>query len=350
MSYSLRLWTKNKIEGCSIPLKEGHIVHVDKNNVADPEDMPTEVLLSISGIKYLTHIDIEPFPSDSTYIKKVHGYVKRLAREYIGILEDPQSGLVYTPSGVKKASLPPIAKNEHTISMSWYMDSKYPLKDKLSEFVDLLIKYMPNALPRRYGRFEPPKYKLDEMGIEHFKDFLINEDSVVWYPNKPVMHVFKSEAYGKGEHRLGYRCNRIELEISKNSYELENWNYTAKRLFKKAAMLLKPFYAEIISSEMSRICSWWWKGLPEKMGDTIIIGEPYSLMLRSVHKYESISENLFYIDNEGVSARKKFSMFNKKFFAKTVKPQRTASQYGHRLYSSHDYDYAKQFPFKVLED
>lgn len=341
MSYNLRLWTKNQIKDCSIPSLKENIVNVDKNITAEPEDMPAEVFLSIPGIKFLTDINIEPTPTDNAYIEKVNRYAKKLARENMGVLEDPQAGFVYTPSGVKTASLPPIFKDEPTISLSWYMDSKFPLKDKLSDFVDLLKEYMPNALPRRYGEYEPPKYKLQETGIEHLKEFLQKEKSPVWYAAKPVTYLFISEAYGEERHRLGYRCNRIELLILISYYNMENWNRTAKKLFKKAAVLLKPFYAEIIPSEMSRVCGWWWKGLPQKIGSTVIIGEPYSLMIPAVQKHERISDNMFYVDN--ASYFKIFSILDSKYFAVSIPRQEI--QYGRQPYSSYDYDYANKFPF-----
>ena len=89
-----------------------------------------------------------------------------------------------------------------------------------------------------------------------------------------------------------YRCNRIEIELLKEAYLEPNWKFAVDRLFKEVGRLFKPFYAEVIDEEESQVCAWWWKGIPEKKGNPIIIGEPYSTLLGKLPK-----ENGFFADN-----------------------------------------------------
>jgi hypothetical protein len=345
VSYDLRLWTAKPVSDTGTLMIKGHAVSVGESVAAEPEDMPAEVLLSVPGIQYLTDIHVEPILTDNANIDKVLRYAKRLSKEASGVVEDPQTGLVHTPQGSRTASLPPIARDDPTVSLSWYMDTSSPLKDKLCAFVDLLKEIMPQALPRRYGSWEPPQYKLAETGLAHLKEFLVQEPSPVWYASKPVAYVFLNDACAAPFSAKDYRCNHIELMMQASCLNLTNWNYTAKKLLRQAAVLLKPFYAETVISGESGVCSWWWKGLPAAMGSSIIIGPPYSRLMPAMRQYEMLSDDMYYADNgDGTAGRKLKAAYNKMFSHPKITFR--LHRRGHAIPSADDYQYAKEFPFK----
>jgi len=113
------------------------------------------------------------------------------------------------------------------------------------------------------------------------------------------------------------------------------------------AKVLGPFYAEIIHEEMDCIKSWWWKGLPQVMGDYIIIGSPYSdLIPNSKLIGEKLSDNLYYVDQERVSDLRK--RINRKLVAPAEKATMNLPDFLHRLFGkdiSELKSYAHIFPF-----
>lgn len=245
-------------------------------------------------------------------------YAKKLAKEFHGVIEDPQleNSVI---SVVKGKKFTRSTRNADIISICWYIDPKESLSCKIADFIDLIEKYFPFAMPRRYGSFEPPQYKLSENGKEHLIDFLKKESFPVIYCQKPVTHIFLSDACVDNQRFCieEYRCNKIEIELLKEAYSEENRQFAVKRLFKETAKLFKPFYAEIIDEKDSTVCSWWWKGIPQKRGNTVIIGEPYSVLMKDLPSENQIAPDLYYFDNDLDKVRIPSKLVSKKkFFAK----------------------------------
>jgi len=176
-------------------------------------------------------------------------------------------------------------------------------------------------MPRRYGTYEPPQYKYSETGRDHLISFLeegllrqivwkddearitYSYDCPIWYATKPISFIFFSDAYLHEKHihknLIGdqYRCNCIELRMLKDAYNQPNWRFAVRRLFREVALLYMPFYAEIIDESDKGICSWWWRGIPAKRGEPIIIGNPYSSLFQpKLSSSECLADGLFYLE------------------------------------------------------
>lgn len=340
MSYDLNIWSRKRIEA---PQKEfiigEYTVTIEESVIVEYEDIPTDVLLSLSEIKYLTSLHLQPYTNEKIITDKAIRYAKKLAKEFNGVVENPQfENRVLLVD--KRNTFAKAMRDADTISICWYMDCRESLSNKLADFVELLEKYLPQALPRRYGAFEPPEFKYAETGKDHLINFLNNEHSPVIYCTKPISYMFLSDAYIDNQKFKikDYRCNRIEIEILKEAYLEENWKFAVKRLFKEVAKLFKPFYAEIIDDKESMICSWWWKGIPTKRGNAIIIGEPYSTLCGHLSNENIIENGLYFFDNDihKVKIPQKL-ISNKKLFAGNRRKD---------LFFADDFKYAKLFPFK----
>ena len=124
----------------------------------------------------------------------------------------------------------------------------------------------------------------------------------------------------------------------KEAYLEPNWQYAIKKLFKEVAKLFKPFYAEIIDEKESMVCSWWWKGIPEKKGNPIIIGEPYSTLLGKLPKENELKTGLYYFESDVHKVKISRELISKKkLFAKNKR--------GTGFFAD-NFNYAKQFPFR----
>lgn len=339
MSYDLHIWSRQRIETDEKVFDIGeYTVTIEECVSVENEDIPIDVLLAFAGIRYLTVLHLQPYTNEKEVVDKAMKYAKNVAKEFDGIVENPQFDnpiwLVNKPKAFKQKM-----RDADKISVCWYIDSQQSLSNQMAGFVELLEKYLPQALPKRYGSFEPPQFKYSETGKEHFIKFLEDEHWPVIYGAKPITYIFVSDVCVDNQKfkDAGYRCNKIEIELLKEAYLEPNWQFAVKRLFQEVAKVFKPFYAEIIDEKESAICSWWWKGIPIKRGDPIIIGEPYSALLKNLPVENEIETGLYYFENDinkikiprkFVSSRKLFSIIkrNQGFFAD-------------------GFNYAKVFPF-----
>ena len=343
MSYDLKIWSSGQMpENNSLLADAGYKLGNDffvregdgwqaiisRSVTVEPEDIPDTIMQALPGISYMTEINIEPISAPDKVRNETLRLCKALATEIKGVVEDPQDGTIKMPSGVKKVSYNNQKdKNQPLISLIWYFEDVTFYKSKqIDRFVDLLEKYMPDALPRRYGAYEPPQYKFAETGKQHLVDFLKNESSPVCYATKPFTHLFisvpdveketkeylQNELYQKNinpqsfyrKAQTKYRCGKIELQMLKEVFLQPDWNLAVKRLFVEMTKLLNPFYAEIIEEKPHMIMqkkglvrSWWWRGIPKDLGYAVILDEKYSRQWKRFQKAATkIPHNLYMVD------------------------------------------------------
>jgi hypothetical protein len=142
--------------------------------------------------------------------------------------------------------------------------------------LDLFQRTLPEILPRRYGLWEPPQFKLATDGIDHLRDFLTKNlrDTVVWYCHKPCQYLFKSIPDRVGATPRGFRCGRLTINVDGKAAGDRAWRVELTRLWLAVADLIQPFYAEIRTGECPTR-SWWWNGIPTARPSALLIGKPY---------------------------------------------------------------------------
>ena len=86
------------------------------------------------------------------------------------------------------------------------------------------------------------------------------------------------------------------------------------------------------------VCSWWWKGIPEKKGNPIIIGEPYIGFCGKKPSENKIETGIYYFENDVHKMKIPRKLISKKkLFA--------ANKRGTGFYAD-NFNYAKLFPLQ----
>jgi hypothetical protein len=291
------------------------------------EDIPEEIYPQLPGIKFLTNVSLQPIGAPKSAYVKLNQIVKRIGKETYGIIED-QSDNIYLPTGVVKY-VPVKGKKDERFSalvFKWlFTESPLLEEDGIKKFVNLLEKYLPEALPRRYGLFEPPQYKLKEEGIEHFIEYLeanINE-SVTIYPSKPVVSISLNFNDEWGFRQWGgckkFRVNEIKVELDSEVLNQPGWKDHLMNFWENISVFIKPFYGEVrfinnlirsrttywvdAKSEQHPIKSWWWEGVPRSLGQAVVIGKPYVELWEIIKEKGTIRDGLYFISTRDWNKR-----------------------------------------------
>jgi hypothetical protein len=129
---------------------------------------------------------------------------REIARLTNGVVYDPQTAVVITPRrsiSVKFDSGTAI----DLIALSWWflngpLTTPAGLKGLLSYFEN----HIPQFLPKRYGPFEPPKYRFEWERLDHFVESIFNEKLplFVWQTGGPFS-VHYAPNWGPGWRWLG---------------------------------------------------------------------------------------------------------------------------------------------------
>ena len=302
MSYDIRLYTINKpnwqilcneyslqneVNDTLIVNKKDYQFIFMKEVPVLEEDIPDDLFKSLPGLQYLIECSIQPITSKENVIKDIIRIIKGIAKNAIGTIYNPQTDEIITPSGLTRTIKYEKTEKFSVLELTWWFNSRNVLeKNNLINLLKIIEKYIPEALPRRYGEFEPPKETYSS--IETFADFLIQNSKMnVWYPTKPVDYVHFAIPDIIGPVKMGYRFGILSIQIDACVIEMPGWKKTIKDVFSKIAFELNAFYADIYilknhirsknvsyndrSTEQHPIISWWWNGFPKKLGCGIFV-------------------------------------------------------------------------------
>lgn len=321
MSYDLRIYTINKPdfsgiknmpniemnEDAIILPSKNHQIVISKDTPIENEDIPQQISKELPGLSYLIECNLEPWTDNENRIKELLKVAKIIAKESIGVIENPQTDEIILPSGVKRVLEFEKIERFSIIKMSWWFNDDSLLNsNKLKLLLEAIEKYIPEALPRRYGEYEPPTEKFTD--IATFHDYILGhaKKQIVWYPSKPVDNVHLGFPDFIGPDRRGYRFGQFSVSIDSAVLTMPGWKTTIVRFFKSVSRILDPFYGDIYilknyirarttsyidgKTERHPICSWWWNGVPRKPGVGIVIGRP-------LIDYAKIKNPTFVLDN-----------------------------------------------------
>ncbi len=287
---------------------------VTKPANVEPEDVPEVVAQALPGIGYLVAVSLEPLGAPEAAHRLLRQATKAIARVAHGAVFDPQTDEIILPSGVRRYQAPLRRESFSLLELSWFFTDS-PLHDRNGpkRFVDALATLLPEALPRRYGEYEPPQYRLEETGIDRFVDFM-NEhraDTKVWYPNRPVASVSLVFDEHWGWERRGFRANYITLAIEEGAMAQPGWGKQLQRVWHSLSMLIRPFYGDVRTlggysrfgatvgigpdTERHPVQAWWWRGIPRSIGHASVIGHPYLELWPAFTHAATVEEGLAFL-------------------------------------------------------
>ena len=303
MSYDLVLWTVNQVPATAIQklmpdakisdtrvelAGNGWLVAIERSTKVELEDIPDEVVAALPGITWLSSVNIEPLSAPNTAKDKIKRVLKTLAKEFRGVVEDPQTDTVIFPSGTKRfrPAVQDIDSRVATLNLNyWFTESPLRTRQGRELLIDYLARHLPEVLPRRYGLYEPPTEKWEIGGKAAFLDFLDRQapaSMVVTYTNRPCVGFDISRSSVGWTRRGGsqiFRCGCLKLAFEFAALEDNGWRAAIERAWLDIAGITEPFATnvEVIdgwilrgrgrlwadSRTDSSVCSPAWFGIPQ---------------------------------------------------------------------------------------
>lgn len=330
MSYDLQVWS---VKFPPIPQCLGDGAHWHESegtwayerpqwqivlNAADrvlPEDIPEDVARTLPGIAFRTELNLSPISAPETARKLLRRTALAIAKGAHGIVVDPQMDTFTTPKGVRRLSSLGRDQNAALLALAWwFVDGPLITASGFGEMIDLLAAALPEALPRRYGLYEPPQHLYAETGREHFVAFLAEHArglGIVWYPHPPVADVTLHIPDQIGGSRLGYRSGRFEITIDAQALAQPGWSIAVQQAWRRISHLVRPFYGDVrtfrgwlrgrgrywgtTGTEQHPVCAWWWAGVPHGPVHAAVVGEPYLSLWGSFRNAAEYDRDLAFV-------------------------------------------------------
>jgi hypothetical protein len=219
--------------------------------IIEPEDVPEVVTAAALGASHFYELFVEG--SSSTEIPHATKFARRLADAASGVVLDRQTGQVWSRGKLRQA--PPVNTGVvTTIQVRWYVHSASDNGKAAEAWLSTARRHMPEALPRRYGTYEPLQHRLDNGGDDSFIIFVRGADGSVFFsPNKPAVSgslVGGTTAGGTVE------CHGLTLLAE--PFADERWRMALQHLFLDFAEMIQ---AVLATAEVVRGVRWSGRGL-----------------------------------------------------------------------------------------
>ena len=277
----------------------GWVLHSGASEMVLEEDIPKEIRPTLPGIHHVVHLSLGPGDAPRAGRAALRKAAKRVAEIARGVFFDPQADTIELPSGARRYVAPAVSEARiPVLAMSWWLGhGDLVERPYLERLLDVLSTHVPEVLPRRYGTADPPQYELARTGRDHFVGFLLENlaRTVVWYAQPPLYHVSLALrptcGFTRSGARSAYRSNHLRIEIDQAVLDQPGWATALLRLWRAASRELRPFFGDVrslgghlrkahrvfsdVHTDPHPIRSWWWNGIPPRLGHAAVVGEPY---------------------------------------------------------------------------
>jgi hypothetical protein len=188
MSYDIEIWSvgpselpaalptntrwESQADSWVLPRKTWQLV-VEQSAKVWPEDIPDEIVPALPGISYLTRLHLERSSWPTSAVGVLNRTARKLAQATRGVIFDPQLETLAAPSGVKRFQGSKRSETFAVLQLKWWFLDGPLLEDRgVSALVGVLEKFLPEALPKRFGLYEPPQHVYQQEGRSGFELYL----------------------------------------------------------------------------------------------------------------------------------------------------------------------------------
>ncbi|ALE07439.1 hypothetical protein AL755_21390 [Arthrobacter sp. ERGS1:01] len=135
----------------------------------EAEDVPEEITASIIGAKAMYQVLVEG--SEEASIPHAARFARKLAKAVKGAMLDEQTDGVWPKAKGSRVARPrEVARPTELVTVNFYTLMSEVPEDLPGKYVSLARRYLPEALPKRFGPYEPPQGNLERDGDQAFTD------------------------------------------------------------------------------------------------------------------------------------------------------------------------------------
>lgn len=293
-------------------------IFVDSPLMMEAEDVADSVLTHMLAPQWQTEIQF----NDGSKLdgRLAHRLAKAIATEGQGVVFCPEQHKVTWPKSRPSFYRAPASKADiDLLRLRW----TFPYEPKNRNFADSLIrliaKHIPEALPKRFGTFEPFQGRISK---NEFGDFLNAWVESAEKPNGDIFHftstspfygghvIFSDPRDSKRQSEQGEKCLTLVIDFDSRAFANEAWVISIEQLFADLADTLGAIFAiayleEGWTSNRNRLATYAgaprapiprstrWLGLPVVPGWLFWIGPAYKDLVTTSFSQSSIVKQLF---------------------------------------------------------
>lgn len=212
---------------------------VDGPDNLEPEDVPAEVTQVVLGPRYLWSVLVEG--SAASEVPHAVRFARRLAQALDGAVCDQQTDELWTRSKSRRIQKPAREQRISEVHLDWFARRDAVPPDVVGLYLDTVTRYLPEALPRRFGEYEPFQGKYDQVGAEGFAQAWRDATSLLFFSGSGPVIGGTFNAGPAEAHPDKFWSMSLTLHIS--AFNDSAWSDALRNVFVMLADGLPAFYA-----------------------------------------------------------------------------------------------------------
>ena len=160
-------------------VKRAYCFTIDGPFDVDAEDVPEEITAVMLNPTHLYTVTVEGSSQPSI------PHAIRFSRKAVALLEgavlDQQADGVWSRGASRSAPKPAREERVNTVNLRWYMLREELDPQTATKYLALCRRFLPEALPRRFGGYEPLQGKLAVDGDEGFVSAWESEEMMLFF-------------------------------------------------------------------------------------------------------------------------------------------------------------------------
>lgn len=282
MSYDFELYASRAQTLPVLATQNGSNVVLDGPYTLEREDISEEIQKIVGAKRQLYRIHAEGTltPEDQD---AVDGWLRGLVLATKGVLIDLQTNLFETPTKSGHIVHVPDTPKEH-----WWMTFSFENGEGFYEtgfetMLRRIAEIMPEALPQRWGYYEPLQQKVENGDVSALIAGFKNETDVLqkaqtpfghismWIPCKKTSDRYHPTHFLKRKFALG----NVRFEVKPKIFSSPDVLTRLMALFEDPCVELDVVYGAILKENAIDADWYWWRGVPQMRQHTVCIGAAY---------------------------------------------------------------------------
>jgi hypothetical protein len=227
---------------------ERFVCQVDGPHAAEPDDFDDELAAACLAPRWMMQISV-PYSVPKVNIRHARSLARVLAGQNQGAAFDPQEdGLIWPRGSPKRVPARPKEERTKVITLEWFF-SPTAWQRAPERWLHAVQRLCPEAVPTRYGPWEPLQHRFDPNNPDEFVRFMLDNElgDAFWFSSRPSFggsyfapHADKYARPEDGPFRIG------SLQTSFDGRVLEadrRWLETVVSLFVTVAAETRAFFA-----------------------------------------------------------------------------------------------------------
>ncbi len=244
-------------------------LHIEEPARLDREDVPLGVRALLGRCRWKVEIHLEGDVSEEARAA-LDAAIAVFVTVALGVV-DEQREMMLGERGerrVPRIEEPGDHSAGYTLVVYFERASEFTRGD-MDRVLEIIESEMPEALPHRYGQWEPLQHRWDDGGRTAFLELWTRHEPPFWKGRSPVSDVFCSFDYRVKNY--GFRAGRLAVQFRPGLATDPARLVAAMRLGEQLARATSAFYVALIPGQSQGP---FWKGIAPVEHWLLVLGEP----------------------------------------------------------------------------